>query len=538
MNSGGNEEENPMSVALIGSSGGGTATLGHTDPVQLLRVIGQELRKANASLDQVLFVALEGGKGMDTAQPTDSATLYSIRESHLQIVKTGTLQQVNAVCRELDETVLSKAVADGRVRGLICVSCSVDLHAATLRAAADGWIPVTGSGGTSLSAATARFGIRLVGNAGGSVATTTYTRAASYTHALAAKTYQPFADQTTPQWTSVANACLPAFWTVCLTKRLLTVLQPILTDDWDVFHKNGLLWMGLQSVALPTVCCIIMAHSQAEQYGSTVLMAAGVAGVLGCSGSMLAGLLAGWLVSTWSGRALHRCIRWGVPATMTNLLVAGGVGSLVGLFVLPIAPYLQQMTAFVRSLIHWSMSGNVPGVGFLIGCLFCYGSKVGYYHLVGLPVILVEMEHGDASLWGAIDEATLVLVSAGICAGNLMWPPSETSSQQKETLALCRRGLRINMLYGDFIEAAYPFMEKSWVINTAGYLASGISTELMTSSSQEVLSLAYLPVPVSLWLAVDWQRLSTAYGAAFGVTMVGTILSNGLFSFKNAEKSS
>ncbi len=34
-----------MSVAVIGSSGGGTATLGHTDAGELLRSIHEELMK-------------------------------------------------------------------------------------------------------------------------------------------------------------------------------------------------------------------------------------------------------------------------------------------------------------------------------------------------------------------------------------------------------------------------------------------------------------------------------------------------------------
>ena len=34
-----------MSVAVIGSSGGGTATLGHTEAAELLRTIQEELQK-------------------------------------------------------------------------------------------------------------------------------------------------------------------------------------------------------------------------------------------------------------------------------------------------------------------------------------------------------------------------------------------------------------------------------------------------------------------------------------------------------------
>jgi hypothetical protein len=243
---------------------------------------------------------------------------------------------------------------------------------------------------------------------------------------------------------------------------------------------------------------------------------------MACGKSILGGLLAGWLVSSILGRVLYRCIVWNVPATMTNLVAAGGVGATIAIVVSPLVPFLREVTEWIRWGVHASMDGSLPGVGFLIGCLFCYGSKVGYYHALCLPVILVEMEHCDASIWGAIDECTLVLVSAGICAANLLTLPYSTTADK----ALCRRGVRINVLYGDFIEAAYPFMERHTLVNAVGYLASGLSTELLARNPKDVLSLAYLPVPVSIWLAKDWQIMALASFTAFGVSFVGTALNN------------
>ena len=198
---------------------------------------------------------------------------------------------------------------------------------------------------------------------------------------------------------------------------------------------------------------------------------------------------------------------------------------------LTVTPYLRLVTETIRSCIHWSMNGTIPGLAFLVGSVFCYGSKVGYYHALCLPVILIEMEHGDASLWGTIDEATLVVVSAGICAANLLLPlrnrqrcdgdAPDLMSQQ-----LCRRGILINLLFGDFIEAAYPFMEANWIVNVSGYIASGISTELMAGKSRDVLGLAYLPLPLSVWLANDWKRAWFVYGTAFVVVFVGTLIAN------------
>lgn len=517
-----------MSVAVIGSSGGGTATLGHTDAGELLRTIHQELKKTTEchGIVKALFCSLQGGKGFDGANSeTDVATLFSVDggDCQLQVVQIGVLKDVNESCRKLDVG-LATQIQSGEIQGLICISCNIDIHEATLRAAAAKKIPVTGSGGTSLSAATSKYGIQLVGNAGGSVATTSYTRAVSYTHALAVarkRDYQPFSSsqQSSPQWTSVLNACLPAFWGVAIACRGIELSVPQLTDStWLEGHLLAL----LQTQALPTVCCVVMATSLAPHHGSTALMAAAVASVV-CQKSILGGLLAGWLVASCVGRVLYQCIVWNIPATMTNLVVAGGVGSTVAVLISPFIEYLQIATEWVRWGVHFPMDGRYPGLGFVIGALFCWGSKVGYYHSICLPVILIEMELGAPSLWGAVDEATLVLVSAGICCANLVWSQDRGDA---ETSALCRRGLRINLLFGDFIEVAYPFMEKSTIVNVAGYVASGVATELLTGDSKSVLSSAYLPLPVAIWLSSDWSKVSLVYVAAFSIAFLGTLISN------------
>ena len=164
---------------------------------------------------------------------------------------------------------------------------------------------------------------------------------------------------------------------------------------------------------------------------------------------------------------------------------------------------------------------------FIIGAVFCWGSKYGYYHSVCLPLILVEMETGEAALCGAVDEATLVCVSAGICLANLIVTPKLDDQQgTQETLELSRRGLRINLLFGDFIEVAYPFMERSSLVNAAGYLASGLSTELLTGNSKEVLSSAYLPLPVAIILAQNQLKIALAFATAFIVSFSGAVISN------------
>jgi hypothetical protein len=95
--------------------------------------------------------------------------------------------------------------------------------------------------------------------------------------------------------------------------------------------------------------------------------------------------------------------------------------------------------------------------------------------------------------------------------------------------ALCRRGLVVNVCCGDFIEIAYPYMERQVIINAGGYLASGLSSAWLVASaaSKEDVprSLAYLPLPVSIALAAnEWERMAVACAIAAGISMAATLL--------------
>uniref|UniRef100_A0A7S4IXA2 Uncharacterized protein n=1 Tax=Odontella aurita TaxID=265563 RepID=A0A7S4IXA2_9STRA len=232
---------------------------------------------------------------------------------------------------------------------------------------------------------------------------------------------------------------------------------------------------------------------------------------------------------------------------MTNIIVAGGVGTFVAMVLqfCGITSALGAVTLAIRSLVRLSflpvnigsvaMSTPPTGLGFAFGCFFCYGSKVGWYHSFFLPIILVEMECGEGSIWGAVDECTLVLVSAGICTANIVYswlfrkksesmPPQRLHNSDHD---VSLRGLKINLLCGDFIEAAYPFMERSVIVNAFAYLASGVSTEILfRERADNVLGSAYLPVMLSLYLAGDRGRAVLSGFVAFTIAFVGGLIGN------------
>jgi hypothetical protein len=560
-------------VALIGSSGGGTATLGHTDAANLLSAIHEQLLLCGGRVALAAFVALDQGKGMDGAnERVDTARMYTVNSVDQAITtlechatSSDTLREVNKLVALQDQEI-ARAIRAGQIDGLVCISCHTQLFGETLAAAAaTPRIAVTGSGGTSLAQAVAEYGVLLTGNVGGSVASTTYSRAVSYTYALATywqRSYRPsFLDDETLgniRWASVLNACLPTFWGVCLAKF---ALQSVATANWAVGppqHVVKDILMMLENWTLPTSCAVIMATSTASSTKSTTqrneiplssLVMASVLASCVCRQSVLGGLLAGWLVRLLTNRLFFYCIIANLPSTMTNLVSTGITGCAVATLLLPLVPLLRQFTVLVRWTITWSIVGGPLLVAvdkesallvrcclaFAWGCFCCYGSKVGWYHSYFLPAILIEMELGDASFLGAIDELALVLVCAGVCAGNLaslkvcqFWHgKGRTIDIEDDTL--CRRGLYINLLCGDFVEVCYPYMDRHRLINFSGYIAAGLSSAVLVASATSVeqvpRSLAYLPLPLSILLAHhDCYRMAIACFVAAGIPFVMTLL--------------
>jgi hypothetical protein len=502
--------------------------------------IRQELKAISGTVSVELargfLVVLENGQGMDSATTSDAAAYHFFDETTHHIAY-GSLSEVNERVRMMEKQ-LSEEIEEGRIHGLICVSCHVPILSSTLAAASKKSIPVTGTGGTSLSVASATFPkLRLVGNAGGSVATTTLTKAISFSQAFAndfGGSYTPKrkwfqSNKNGPSWRSVLNSCLPAFWVVALAKKFFIQYQdvPFLAPFLESMLDFSEFW------ALPVTCSVVMATSAAQQLSPNTIMAAILASASSRK-SIISGLFSGWLVSNLEEWMLYQCIMyWNAPATMTNLLKTGLVGILTAIIISPMTQYTVELAELVRNhLIPWILE---PSTGmewfrrtllFAFGTIFCYGSKVGWYHSIFLPLILLEMEHGGASFLGAVDQLTLVLVSAGICFAKWIL-------RSGEDVALVKRGLRTNLLCGDFIEVAYPFMEESQLINVGGYLASGLSVSMLSGSSK---SSAYLPLPLALWLADDWKEMAVASTVAITVSFLFTILDAFLKSFINEKK--
>jgi hypothetical protein len=406
-------------LILIGSSGGGTATLGHNNVSEFVKLISDHLNRigggddddddddddelVGVNLDTVLFVSLDNGGGLDSVTGKEDATLLYIQDlGSKEILFHDSLDGINKMMKKYDESIATE-IEEGKVHGLITVSCDPSILSRTFQAAAKQKIPITGTGGTSLSMATSKFKLRLIGNAGGSVGTTPETKAISFANAFSEEwdlKYYPWEATTKvanyPSWKSVLNSCLPGFWSIVLLKRLI-LTTPV--GEWIPEYERDALIFMIESYSLPILCAVIMATSRRKV--ESVQMSA-VLAASACRKTILGGLICGWCVSILEERLLYICIlKWKLPATMTNLLRVF-VGILTAVIMLPVSPYLSQITEQYRNITLtylWESTGSNSMVhGYYIrilassflGFLFCYGSKIGWCKFFVLEPELVD----------------------------------------------------------------------------------------------------------------------------------------------------
>lgn len=634
------------SVLLIGSSGGGTATLGHTDPNELLTTVHRELlriveedslsisaettvqeKKNCLGLSHAVFISLRDGGGFDSICDDDwksrgdetssprgpQAALFtvglqddetfdnttSVDQLQLQVkqLAKGPLSEINAQVKQIDDTLASfLSSKNSHICAIISLSSEPSLFHKTLSVASIKSIPVVGSGGTSLGILASDYDLEIIGNSGGSVASTTLTKARGWARGLAVEwgmrydtdfnTNNNFTQleindvqmNAVPSLKSILEAALPSFLFVCIAYRFISLWFVEIVDEDKSCSNNSMmqqhpvkvLVFALRYIVLGTSLSVLAATSRNTSNSedqSTLILSSTLAGVIASSstslsaectscgsGSALAGLLAGALVPPLSSSLSYFCIRHHITATMTNILLGGGVGTMVGLSIhlSGLAKSLGILTGVIRcilqgrrltisaaagesiswpilkmlAIIEYIQPHQAPraGFGFLSGCIFVYGSKIGWYHSVFLPLILIEMDAASFSVLGAMDECALVMVCAGICTGNLIVPPLKDGGSGHRSLSW--RALKTNISCGDFIEACYPYMDKSRLINVSAYIAAGLSCEILMQ--RRVLGSAYLPLPLTIWVSNDRTGMFLSCVVAFLICFVATVASNSI----------
>ena len=471
-----------------------------------------------------------------------------------------------------------------RIDGLISISSDPDaVNQYTFLAAAKTQIPVVGTGGTSLGKAAGELECNVVGNSGGSVSTTIETKALSFTASLAGVwklTYEPSVPR--PRLHGILGACLPAFVAVTVANKVLKDLQGTRFLKWwtsggGAAAADGGPPLDISGV-LPVIASVVTA-SQVAQMGETAALAGVVAGVLACSrssgsgsnsseeadGTVLAGIMTGWVAGWLCRWFLVKTARslW-VPATASSIITAGATGliaALVGRLVFrrPCAWlsegvqkalfFLEAASPLVVAAAPRSSSSSSSRsrrrisifqwlVALVVGPGMTYGSQGGGYHLLFLPLILFEMEKGQPSFLGAVDWCSLCLISGGITTATwlLPLPTSHPRNGGVDPRPLAKRGAYTNLMWGDFVEACYPFFQGQLFLTGVVYMASWVSTALLLREGGR--SSAYLPVVLSWWLGSEggtergneggWEcRVWWASVVAFGLPFMAVMVRNG-----------
>ena len=393
------------SVALIGSSGGGAATIGHGrgGPVDALATVHGELRRVRrdddagdydrdngegarsrdgrrrrmvcAGISHAIFVSLVDGSGFDSVRERDwvppgddecddddndgcdgaatttaggggpVATLHVVgfdgRDGdgdapdddvpeggagrpppppfRVTLVARGPLRRINRLARRLDGR-LGEAIAEsssasdgantGRTRIAAVISVSSEptvVHRASLSSCRRAGVPVAGSGGTSLGRIASTYDLRVVGNSGGSVASTTRTKARGWAVGLAEEWGATYHRASTsahgptgaddvragnddddkdrrfdavvvaPKLRSILEAALPAFLFVCIALRFANawgsdddappggdLCLPKYDDDRAAPMTISTIAHALRYIVLGTTCCVLAASSTAD----------------------------------------------------------------------------------------------------------------------------------------------------------------------------------------------------------------------------------------------------------------------------------
>ena len=216
----------------------------------------------------------------------------------------------------------------------------------------------------------------------------------------------------------------------------------------------------------------------------------------------------------------------GFPTPTANIVSGGISGLLAGLAIyLFIGPLAIMLGDAVRYVINTALEINSVLCGGIAGLLIWPAIMGGMYHGAILPIILLEMEKTGNSFLGAIDMVGLVMVSAGIMLANVVYP------RVKDDRTLAAPGLFINMVFGTFVEAAYPFMFSSKFV-LGGALASACIGGLFVGFFN-VRGTAYVPSIVAPTLSSDWLGFLISMAVSMFSAFLFTVLANKIARSRN-----
>jgi fructose-specific phosphotransferase system IIC component len=478
-------------VAILGSSGGNLFYLGGKEPEKLLEELLLQIEAAGMVCGALQFIAAKAS--MDTVKEDTPAELYSWDESTHKptVIAKGTIAEVNTAASQLDSEIAAK-ITDGEIDAVIFMSADPNgTNKRAVEAITEMNLPATGTGGTSM-AAIASKGVIVISTSG-TTGTTNRTRAVTFLTSLSKHfgvPYRPIIGKAINNNQLEASSGQP-FQRINLRGMMLSSLPGFIAMALVLALSKipGLTMLGevfdLMINALPVILAVVAAKQVAD-LDDVSIVAGIVAGVLSVKGGIIGGIIGGILAGLLVQYIFRKCVEWKFPATTVNIAAGGIAGLISGLAVFfLIAPVALKLGEGIRSLLDLLVSTNGTLAGLIAGLLIWPAIIGGVYHAAILPIVLLEMEKTGNSFLGAVDMVGLVMVSAGITLANIVSP------RDKGEAAVAAPGFAINMGFGTFVEAAYPFMFSNKYIFAGAILSSGLGGLLV--GLFDVRGTAYVP---------------------------------------------
>ena len=483
-------------LAIIGSSGGNLYNQGGSDPKKMMEEIFTQADSAGIEVAYVQFFGTNGS--MDNISMEAKARLWTLSgKNNIVCSDEATLKEINTMADEKDEE-MAQLIRDGQIDGIVLLSCDPKgINHKALTAAAEKEVPCAGTGGTSM-ANTQSMGCKVIA-ASGTTGTTNRTRAISAMSAFSKEwklKYSPVIGGGSTQvqegnvwkrinFRGIMMASMPGFIAMALCLALSKV--PGLGGLEDVFNTL----VGFLPVVLAAV-----AAKQVSGLDEVGIVAGIVGGALSVDGGIIGGLAVGIIAGVSAYYIISLCFKYKVPGTTANIAAGGlaGLGAgLVGMFVIaPVAAWVGNM---IKLAIDWAINYNSILAGGIAGLAIWFAIIGGVYHAAILPIILLEMESAGFSFLGCVDLCCLIMGCAGIMLANIIAP-----RKQSDRVA-CIPNIIINLAFGTFAEAAYPFMFGSKKVFASTIIGSTLTGLLI--GFFEVKCTAYVPCFMAPFMSND-----------------------------------
>lgn len=511
-----------MRIAIVGSSGGNLYNLGGKDPEKLMGEIVTQSKSAGIEIGMVQFIAAT--ESMDMANERTKASLYRWDANELRISKIyeGPLKDTNQAATAIDAEIASQ-IQLGQIDGVIVMSGDPNqANKLAILAATEKGIPIVGTGGTSMALISSK-GANVIATSG-TTGTTNRTRAVSFIQSLCkywGMKYYPVLGELSSSNPSLSNhpwkrinlkgimqSSLPGFIAMAIILALAQIpALKGLSEVFDILLK-----------ALPVVLAVIAAK-QISDLDEVSIVAGVIAGVLSIEGGIIGGIMGGIGAGLLVQFLFLKCVQWRFPMTTVNIVAGGLAGLISGLIMFYfVAPFALQLGEFIKYLINEAIAFNPIIAGIIAGLLIWPAILGGVYHAAILPIVLLEMERSGNSFLGAIDMVGLVMVSAGITLANIIAP------RDRGEAAVATPGFLINMGFGTFVEAAYPFMFSNKVVFAGAIIASGVGGGLVGVFN--VRGTAYVPSFMGPFLSDNWIGFTVSMLVALLLALLITLVAN------------